>query len=114
MSIIRIMGLDFLAVPSCLRACLTEFTWPQMYRGRLQNGSLVAIRRLNLKRGHNSQNFNHQIELISKLRHRYLVSALGHCFEYYVDDSSISRLFFIFEYMMNGTLRSNISGMWED
>ncbi|XP_042412240.1 probable inactive leucine-rich repeat receptor-like protein kinase At3g03770 isoform X1 [Zingiber officinale] len=81
----------------------------QMYRGRLQDGSLVAIRCLNLKRGHNPLNFNHQIELISKLRHRYLVSTLGHCFEYYIDDSSISRLFFIFEYMMNGTLRSNIS-----
>ncbi|WOK99461.1 putative inactive leucine-rich repeat receptor-like protein kinase [Canna indica] len=81
----------------------------QMYRGRLQDGSLVAIRSLNFKQGQNSHNFNHHIELVSKLRHRHLVSALGHCFEYYLDDSSVSRLFLVFEYVMTGTLRSNIS-----
>ncbi|XP_020256024.1 probable inactive leucine-rich repeat receptor-like protein kinase At3g03770 isoform X1 [Asparagus officinalis] len=81
----------------------------QMYRGRLKDGSLVAIRCLKLKKSHSSQNFNRHIELISKLRYRHLVSALGHCFEYYLDDSTVSRLFLIFEYVSNGTLRSNIS-----
>ncbi|XP_038970549.1 probable inactive leucine-rich repeat receptor-like protein kinase At3g03770 [Phoenix dactylifera] len=81
----------------------------QMYRGRLNDGSLVAIRCLKLKKSHTSQNFSRHIELISKLRHRHLVSALGHCFEYYLDDSTISRLFLVFEYISNGTLRSNIS-----
>lgn len=81
----------------------------QMYRGRLNDGSLVAIRCLKLKKSHTSQNFNRHIELISKLRHRHLVSALGHCFEYYLDDSTVSRLFLVFEYVSNGTLRSNIS-----
>ena len=81
-----------------------------MYRGRLKDGSLVAIRCLKLKKSHSSQNFNRHIELISKLRYRHLVSALGHCFEYYLDDSTVSRLFLIFEYVSNGTLRSNISG----
>lgn len=84
----------------------------QMYRGRLSDGSLVAIRCLKLKKSHSSQNFNRHIELISKLRYRHLASALGHCFEYYLDDSSVSRLFLIFEYISNGTLRSNISGKW--
>lgn len=83
----------------------------QMYRGRLNDGSLVAIRCLKLKRSHSSQNFNRHIELISKLRYRHLVSALGHCFEYYLDDSTVSRLFLVFEYVSNGTLRSNVSGV---
>ncbi|MBA0603186.1 hypothetical protein Gorai_003339 [Gossypium raimondii] len=51
----------------------------------------------------------HHVELISKLRYRHLVSALGHCFECYLDDSSVSRIFLIFEYVPNGTLRSWIS-----
>ncbi|CAL9041306.1 unnamed protein product [Musa banksii] len=81
----------------------------QMYRGKLQDGSLVAIRCLKLKKALNSQNFSRHIELISKLRHHHLVSALGHGFEYYLDDSSVSRLFIVFEFVSNGTLRSNIS-----
>ncbi|XP_064952364.1 probable inactive leucine-rich repeat receptor-like protein kinase At3g03770 [Musa acuminata AAA Group] len=81
----------------------------QLYRGKLKDGSLLAIRCLKLKKSQNSQNFNHHIELISKLRYHHLVSALGHCFEYHPDDSSVSRLFLIFEYVTNGTLRSNIS-----
>ncbi|KAJ8465093.1 hypothetical protein OPV22_027645 [Ensete ventricosum] len=81
----------------------------QLYRGKLKDGSLVAIRCLKLKKSQNSQSFNHHIELISKLRYHHLVSALGHCFECHTDDSSVSRLFLIFEYVTNGTLRSNIS-----
>ncbi|XP_039139340.1 LOW QUALITY PROTEIN: probable inactive leucine-rich repeat receptor-like protein kinase At3g03770 [Dioscorea cayenensis subsp. rotundata] len=90
-------------------AFMGEGSYGQMYKGRLNDGSMVAIRCLKLKKGQNYQNFNRHIELISKLRHRHLVSALGHCFEYYLDDSTVSRLFLIFEYMPNGTLRTGIS-----
>nr|XP_043613382.1 probable inactive leucine-rich repeat receptor-like protein kinase At3g03770 [Erigeron canadensis] len=82
----------------------------QMYRGRLKDGSNVAIQCLKMKRKHSTQTFTHHIELISKLRHQHLVSALGHCFEFYLDDSSVSRLFLVFEYVPNGTLRDWISG----
>lgn len=82
----------------------------QMYRGRLKNGTFIAIRCLKMKKSHSTRNFMHHIELISKLRHCHLVSALGHCFECYFDDSSVSRIFLIFEYVPNGTLRSWISG----
>ncbi|KAF9599197.1 hypothetical protein IFM89_035656 [Coptis chinensis] len=88
---------------------LGEGSHGQMYRGELNDGSLVAIRCLKLKRRHSTQNFRHHIELISKLRHRHLVSALGHCFECYLDDSSVSRMFLVFEYVQNGTLRGHIS-----
>ncbi|KAF5735175.1 hypothetical protein HS088_TW15G00675 [Tripterygium wilfordii] len=82
----------------------------QMYRGHLKDGSFVAIRCLKLKRSHSTQNFMHHIELISKLRHRHLVSAIGHCFECYYEDSSVSRIFLVFEYVPNGTLRTWLSG----
>ncbi|XP_050210374.1 probable inactive leucine-rich repeat receptor-like protein kinase At3g03770 [Mercurialis annua] len=90
-------------------AFMGEGSQGQMYLGRLKNGSYVAVRCLKMKRSYSTQNFMHRIELISKLRHRHLVSALGHCFECYLDDSSVSRIFLVFEYVPNGTLRSWIS-----
>ncbi|OVA00891.1 Protein kinase domain [Macleaya cordata] len=90
-------------------AFLGEGSHGQMYRGRLSDGSLVAIRCLKVKGRHSTQNFMHHIELILKLRHHHLVSSLGHCFECYLDDSSVSRIFLIFEYVPNGTLRGHIS-----
>ncbi|KAI3822656.1 hypothetical protein L1987_10251 [Smallanthus sonchifolius] len=82
----------------------------QMYRGWLKDGSYVAIQCLKMKRNHSTQTFTRDMELISKLRHQHLVSVLGHCFEFYLDDSSVSRLFLVFEYAPNGTLRDWISG----
>ncbi|XVF56818.1 hypothetical protein PTKIN_Ptkin06aG0150900 [Pterospermum kingtungense] len=91
-------------------AFMGEGSQGQMYRGRMKDGTLVAIRCLKMKKRHSTQSFMHHVELISKLRYRHLVSALGHCFECYLDDSSVSRIFLIFEYVPNGTLRRWISG----
>uniref|UniRef100_J3MIU3 Protein kinase domain-containing protein n=1 Tax=Oryza brachyantha TaxID=4533 RepID=J3MIU3_ORYBR len=81
----------------------------QMYRGKLSNGTPVTIRSLKVKRSQTSQSFNRHIEMISKLRHRHLVSALGHCFEYNLDDSTVTQLYLVFEYVQNGNLRGRIS-----
>lgn len=82
----------------------------QMYKGQLNDGSYVAIQVLKMKRNYNTHTFTRHIELISKLRHQHLVSVLGHCYEFNLDDSSVSRLFLVFEYAPNGTLRDWISG----
>ncbi|XP_015571901.2 probable inactive leucine-rich repeat receptor-like protein kinase At3g03770 isoform X1 [Ricinus communis] len=82
----------------------------KIYRGKLRDGTLVAIRSLTVKKKHSQQNITRHIELISKLRHSHLVSALGHCFDCCLDDSSTSRIFLIFEFLPNGTLRDYISG----
>ncbi|KAI4348483.1 hypothetical protein L6164_009204 [Bauhinia variegata] len=81
----------------------------QIYRGRLKNGSLVAIKCIKMMKSYSTQNMMQRMELISKLRHPHLVSALGHCFECNLDDSSVSRIFLVFEYIPNGTLKSWIS-----
>ncbi|KAL6893917.1 hypothetical protein ACP4OV_008015 [Aristida adscensionis] len=81
----------------------------EMYRGRLGNGTPVTIRTLKIKRRQTSQSFNRHIEMISRLRHQHLVSALGHCFEYDLDNSTITQLYLVFEYVQNGNLRSRIS-----
>nr|VDC81299.1 unnamed protein product [Brassica rapa] len=90
-------------------AFMGEGSQGQIYRGRLKDGSLVAIRCLKMKKSCSTQNLMHHIELIAKLRHRHLVSVLGHCFECYLDDSTVSRMFFVFEYVPNGELRIWIS-----
>ncbi|KAL5734265.1 hypothetical protein ACOSP7_032126 [Xanthoceras sorbifolium] len=83
----------------------------QIYRGKLTDGTLVAIRSLRMRKRHNSQIYTHHIELISKLRHSHLVSALGHCLEYDTDASSVSNIYLIFEFIPSyGTLRSCICG----
>ncbi|KAK1393637.1 putative inactive leucine-rich repeat receptor-like protein kinase [Heracleum sosnowskyi] len=84
-------------------------SYGQMYIGELKDGSLVAIRCLNINKRQRNQSFMNHIEIISKLRHQHLVSALGHCFDYCLDDSSLSRIFLVFEYEQNGTLRDWIS-----
>ncbi|KAL2478133.1 putative inactive leucine-rich repeat receptor-like protein kinase [Forsythia ovata] len=86
-----------------------EETHGQIYKGWLTDGTLVAIRSLKMKKRHSIQSYTHQLELISKLRHSHLVSAIGHCFECHKDDSTVSRIFLIFEYVPNGTLRKFVS-----
>ncbi|XP_066366025.1 probable inactive leucine-rich repeat receptor-like protein kinase At3g03770 [Miscanthus floridulus] len=81
----------------------------EMYRGRLGNGTPVTIRTLKMKRSRTTQSINRHIETISRLRHQNLVSALGHCFEYDLDESTVTQLYIVFEYVQNGNLRSRIS-----
>ncbi|CAL1374035.1 unnamed protein product [Linum trigynum] len=90
---------------------LIEDTHRQVYRGKLTDGSDVAIKCLTLMKKQNQQTFTQQIELASKLRHGHLVSALGHCSDCCQEDSpSISKMFLIFEFVPNGSLRDHISG----
>lgn len=84
--------------------------WYQMYKGKLNDGTPVAIRSSKARKKVGQRDFTHHIELISKLRHSHLISALGHCFDCCQDDSSTSRIFNIFEFASNGTLRDYVSG----
>ncbi|KAK8517070.1 hypothetical protein V6N13_092348 [Hibiscus sabdariffa] len=81
----------------------------QIYRGKLADGTAVAIRCLKMRRKHSPASLTHHIEMISKLRHKHLVSCIGHCFECCSDDSSVGIIYLVFEYLSYGTLRSSIS-----
>lgn len=81
-----------------------------MYRGKLSDGTLVAIRSLKMRKKRSPHAYTHHLEMISKLRHCHLVSALGHCLECHLDDTSVSRIFLVFEFAPNGTLRDCVSG----
>ena len=81
-----------------------------MYKGQLSDGMLIAIRCLEMKKRRSPQAYTHHLEMISKLRHSHLISALGHSLECQLDDSGVSRIFLVFEHAPNGTLRDCISG----
>ena len=104
---------------SCLNNCLMYASFKkkcvfyfmlQMHRGQLKEGSLVAIRSVKLTKSCRTRDFMQHIEMISKFRHHHLVSVLGHCFEHYLDDSNVRRIFIVFEYVPNGSLKTWISG----
>lgn len=82
-----------------------------MYRGRLENGTYVAIRSLALHKKYSVRNLNLRLDLLSKLRHPHLVGLLGHCIDAGgQDDSTVDRVFLIYEYVSNGNFRTHLSG----
>ncbi|KAF9595676.1 hypothetical protein IFM89_002580 [Coptis chinensis] len=53
----------------------------QIYKGRLENGTYVAIRCLALFKRYSIRNLKLRLDLLSKLRHPNLVCLLGHCID---------------------------------
>lgn len=85
----------------------------QIYRGKLENGKEVAIRRLALSKKYSLRNFKLRLDLLAKLRHPHLVSLLGHCIHGIVaedHDATDIHIFLLYEYVPNGTFQSYLSG----
>ncbi|GMI75362.1 hypothetical protein like AT1G14390 [Hibiscus trionum] len=82
----------------------------QLYKGWLVDGSVVVVKCLKLKQKHAPQNLMQHMEVLSKLRHRHLVSVLGHCIVTYQDHPNIaSTVFVVFEHISNGSLRDYLT-----
>ncbi|KAL3629105.1 hypothetical protein CASFOL_026327 [Castilleja foliolosa] len=88
-------------------AFLGEGSIGKVYKGRLENGTFVAIRCLSLHRKYSIRNLRLRLDLLSKLRHPHLVGHLGHCI--HEEDSTIHRLFLVQEFVPNGNFRSHLS-----
>ncbi|KAI8029728.1 putative inactive leucine-rich repeat receptor-like protein kinase [Camellia lanceoleosa] len=82
----------------------------KIYKGRLENGTYVTIRSLALFRKDSIRNLKLRLDLLSKLRHPHLVGLLGHCIDGGAqDDSTVDRVFLVYEYVPNGDFRSYLS-----
>ncbi|KAE8661628.1 putative amine oxidase [Hibiscus syriacus] len=82
----------------------------QLYKGRLENGTYVAIRSLSLLKKYSFQNLKVRLEFFSKLHHPHLVGFLGHCIDGGVqDDPNAKKAFLVYEYVPNGNYRMHLS-----
>ncbi|KAK1259700.1 putative LRR receptor-like serine/threonine-protein kinase [Acorus gramineus] len=81
----------------------------QLHKGWLPDGTAVVVRRLKLKQRESYQRLAQYMEVISKLRHRHLVSILGHCFvNSQIVPNTTDTIYVIFECVSNGTLRDHL------
>ncbi|CAN4082302.1 unnamed protein product [Withania somnifera] len=91
-------------------ALLGEGSVGKIYKGRLENGAYVAVRSLNVYRRYSNRNLKLRLDLLSKFRHPHLVGLLGHCIDGGApDDSTVPRIFLIYEYISNGNYRAHLS-----
>ncbi|KAL4342826.1 hypothetical protein AHAS_Ahas11G0017200 [Arachis hypogaea] len=74
-----------------------------VYRGRLINGSEVAVKRLLNNLGQAEKEFRVEVEAIGHVRHKNLVRLLGYCIE------GVHRLL-VYEYVNNGNLEQWLHG----
>ncbi|KAK8619740.1 hypothetical protein V6N13_066251 [Hibiscus sabdariffa] len=74
----------------------------KVYRGTLADGLVVAIKRAQEGSLQGEREFLTEIQLLSRLHHRNLVSLIGYC-----DEEGEQML--VYEFMPNGTLRDHLS-----
>ncbi|GAV58599.1 LRR_1 domain-containing protein/Pkinase_Tyr domain-containing protein/LRRNT_2 domain-containing protein [Cephalotus follicularis] len=79
----------------------------KVYKGILADGTVVAIKRAQEGSLQGEKEFLTEIELLSRLHHRNLVSLIGYCEEDYEQ-------MLVYEFISNGTLRDNLSAKYKD
>nr|XP_043621506.1 leucine-rich repeat receptor protein kinase HPCA1-like [Erigeron canadensis] len=74
-----------------------------VYKGSLPNGQLIAIKRAKQGSTQGGLEFKTEIELLSRVHHRNLVSLVGFCFDQ-------GEQMLVYEYIVNGTVKDSLSG----
>uniref|UniRef100_A0A453FT23 non-specific serine/threonine protein kinase n=2 Tax=Aegilops tauschii subsp. strangulata TaxID=200361 RepID=A0A453FT23_AEGTS len=73
----------------------------KVYKGTIEDGTGVAIKRAEYGSKQGAVEFKNEIELLSRVHHRNLVSLIGFCYEQ-------GEQMLVYEYVSNGTLRENL------
>ncbi|KAK9090417.1 hypothetical protein Sjap_023594 [Stephania japonica] len=72
-----------------------------VYKGRLSDGRVVAVKQLKAGSGQGDREFRAEVEIISRVHHRHLVSLVGYCIAEY------QRLL-VYEFVPNNTLEYHL------
>ncbi|GFP95054.1 probable leucine-rich repeat receptor-like protein kinase at5g49770 [Phtheirospermum japonicum] len=75
----------------------------KVHRGTLGNGQLVAIKRAQKGSSQGAVEFKNEIELLSRVHHKNVVSLVGFCFDQ-------GEQMLVYEYMTNGSLKDSLTG----
>lgn len=75
-----------------------------VYKGCLPYGREVAVKQLKVGSGQGEREFKAEVEIISRVHHRHLVSLVGYCI-------SDSQRLLVYDFVPNGTLDSHLHGM---
>ncbi|KAK6121284.1 hypothetical protein DH2020_044987 [Rehmannia glutinosa] len=95
-----------------IRRCTNNFSemneigiggYGKVYRGTLPNGKLVAIKRSQKGSNQGGLEFKTEIELLSRVHHRNVVSLVGFCFDH-------GEQMLVYEYITNGSLKDSLTG----
>ncbi|XAR55873.1 Non-specific serine/threonine protein kinase [Bertholletia excelsa] len=76
---------------------LGEGGFGSVYKGYLADGRRVAVKQLKMGGGQGEREFKAEVEIISRIHHRYLVSLVGYCI-------SESKRLLVYDYVPNNTL----------
>ena len=75
----------------------------KVYRAVLPDGTKVAVKRASSESRQGAREFRTEIELLSGLRHRHLVSLVGYCI-------AGARRMLVYEFVPNKTLEFHLHG----
>ncbi|KAK8957708.1 putative leucine-rich repeat receptor-like protein kinase [Platanthera zijinensis] len=75
----------------------------QVYRGILLDGRMVAIKRSKVGSSQGGLEFKTEIEMLSRVHHKNLVTLVGFCFQR-------GERMLVYDYVSKGTLRENLAG----
>ncbi|CAM6024582.1 unnamed protein product [Sphagnum balticum] len=82
---------------------LGEGGFGKVYKGTLPSGAIVAVKQLTVGGGQGDREFRAEVEIISRVHHRHLVSLVGYCV---LDTQRI----LVYDFVANDTLERNLHG----
>ncbi|KAK4402053.1 putative leucine-rich repeat receptor-like protein kinase [Sesamum angolense] len=90
--------------------CIGSGGYGKVYKGTVASTQVVAIKRAQQGSMQGATEFKTEIELLSRIHHKNVVSLVGFCYD-------LGEQMLVYEYISNGTLRdclSGKSGFWLD
>ncbi|CAH9119615.1 unnamed protein product [Cuscuta europaea] len=82
---------------------LGEGGFGAVYKGWLADGSVVAVKQLKIGGGQGDREFRAEVETISRIHHRHLVTLVGYCI-------SENKRLLVYDYVPNDTLHFHLHG----